>query len=206
MEVQVNKSPIDKRSYRYFTLENDLKVLVISDPQTDLAAASLSVHVGQFHDPIDRQGLAHFLEHMLFLGTEKYPVEGEYKKFITANGGGTNASTSQEMTSYFFRIKNDALESGLDRFAQFFIRGSTDGFSSSDTAICQATDGADNFSGNSDIDGGGNEMNTLYDVQNTSNNKIRFSVEFQGGSNTTLIGSSGGQGITTAMFIRLGDT
>ena len=56
-------------------------------------------------------------------------------------------------------------------------------------------------------DGGGNEMNTLYDVQNTSNNKIRFSMEFQGGSNTTLIGdSSGGQGRTTVMFIRLGDT
>ena len=50
-------------------------------------------------------------------------------------------------------------------------------------------------------------MNTLYDVQNTSNNKIRFSMEFQGGSNTTLIGdSSGGQGRTTVMFIRLGDT
>ena len=110
MEIQINQSSIDQRDYRFLKLDNGLKVLLISDPQTDLAAASLSVHVGQFLDPKDRQGLAHFLEHMLFLGTEKYPVEGEYKKFITGNGGGTNASTSQEKTTYFFRVKNDALE------------------------------------------------------------------------------------------------
>ncbi len=120
-----------------------------------------------------------------------------------SSGTFTMPSTGVYLIKFNF---NFSVSTSTERFAQFFIRGTTDGFSSSNTAICQATDGADNFSGNSDIDGGGNEMNTLYDVQNTSNNKIRFSVEFQGGSNTSLIGSTGGQGITTAMFIRLGDT
>ena len=142
------------------------------------------------------------------------PITG-WTRMANTGQGGINAGMTESSGTFTFPstgvylVKfnfNFSVTTNTERFAQFFIRGSTDGFSSSNTAICQATDGADNFSGNSDIDGGGNEMNTLYDVQNTSNNKIRFSVEFQGGSNTTLIGSSGGQGITTAMFIRLGDT
>jgi len=142
------------------------------------------------------------------------PISGWTRMANTGQGGiGSNVSESSgtfTMPStgvYLVKFNfNFSVSTSTERFAQFFIRGTTDGFSSSNTAICQATDGADNFSGNSDIDGGGNEMNTLYDVQNTSNNKIRFSVEFQGGSSTSLIGSTGGQGITTCMFIRLGDT
>ena len=52
-------------------LTNDLKVLLISDPETDISAASLSVNVGSMSDPWEIQGLAHFLEHMLFMGTKK---------------------------------------------------------------------------------------------------------------------------------------
>ena len=142
------------------------------------------------------------------------PITG-WSRMANTGQGGINAGMTESSGTFTFPstgiylVKfnfNFHVTTGVERFAQAMIRGTTDGFSSSDTAICQATDGADNFSGNSDIDGGGNEMNTLYDVQNTSNNKIRFSMEFQGGSNTTLLGSTGGQGITTAMFIRLGDT
>ena len=143
------------------------------------------------------------------------PITG-WARMANTGQGGINAGMTESSGTFTFPstgvylVKfnfNFHVTTGTERFAQAMIRGTTDGFSSSDTAICQATDGADNFSGNSDIDGGGNEMNTLYDVQNTSNNKIRFSMEFQGGSNTTLIGdSSGGQGRTTVMFIRLGDT
>lgn len=52
-----------------------MKVLLVSDPTTERSAASLSVGVGHMSDPDDVPGLAHFLEHMLFLGTEKYPNE-----------------------------------------------------------------------------------------------------------------------------------
>jgi secreted Zn-dependent insulinase-like peptidase len=117
----VVKSPHDPRSYETMELDNGLKVVLISDPETDKAAASLDVYVGSGNDPESREGLAHFLEHMLFLGTEKYPDSAEYKDFMAAHGGGDNAYTSYAHTNYFFDIDKDYLEPALDRFSQFFI-------------------------------------------------------------------------------------
>ena len=102
-------------------LDNGLKVVLVSDPTTDKAAASLDVNIGSGSDPEGREGLAHFLEHMLFLGTEKYPNSAEYKEFMAAHGGGDNAYTSYDHTNYFFDIDKDYLEPALDRFAQFFV-------------------------------------------------------------------------------------
>jgi secreted Zn-dependent insulinase-like peptidase len=119
--TEIIKSPNDDRSYESLVLANGLSVLLVSDPRTDKAAASLDVNVGSGSDPENRQGLAHFLEHMLFLGTEKYPRPGEYKDFINEHGGGQNAYTSFDHTNYFFDIDKDHLEPALDRFAQFFI-------------------------------------------------------------------------------------
>ncbi len=51
---------------------------MISDPNTDKSASSLDVHIGSAYDPKSYQGTAHFLEHMLFMGTEKYPAENDY--------------------------------------------------------------------------------------------------------------------------------
>jgi len=115
------QSPADERSYESFVLANGLRVLLVSDPATDKAAASLDVNVGNGSDPEDRPGLAHFLEHMLFLGTEKYPEPGEYQRFISAHGGGHNAYTAYEHTNYFFEVDAAFLEPALDRFAQFFV-------------------------------------------------------------------------------------
>ena len=117
----VEKSLNDKRQYESFQLPNKLNVLVISDPDTDKAAASLDVLVGSRNDPPRREGLAHFVEHMLFLGTAKYPEAGEYQAFIAGHGGRHNAFTSFEHTNYFFDVAKDHLEPALDRFAQFFI-------------------------------------------------------------------------------------
>ncbi|MGB0467833.1 MAG: insulinase family protein [Pontibacterium sp.] len=117
----VIKSPNDQRQYLDFTLPNTMKVLVISDPDSKKAAASLNVGVGSNANPEARAGLAHFLEHMLFLGTEKYPQAGEYQRFISAHGGSHNAYTAFENTNYFFDITADHLTPALDRFAQFFI-------------------------------------------------------------------------------------
>ena len=117
----VEKSPSDSKEYEYLTLDNGLKVLLISDAEAEFSAASLDVFVGSGSDPDDRPGLAHFLEHMLFLGTEKYPDPAEYQQYIKENAGNHNAYTSFEHTNYFFDIKADALAPTLDRFAQFFI-------------------------------------------------------------------------------------
>ncbi|MBE9396620.1 insulinase family protein [Pontibacterium sp. N1Y112] len=117
----VHTSPSDSREYLTFTLNNQMKVLVISDPTSSKAAASLDVAVGSNANPKEREGLAHFLEHMLFLGTEKYPEAGDYQAFISSHGGNHNAYTAFENTNYFFDIKADSLEPALDRFSQFFI-------------------------------------------------------------------------------------
>lgn len=119
--ASVLRSPADDRQYRYLRLANGLQVVLVSDPDADKGAAALSVAVGSFDNPAARPGLAHFLEHMLFLGTEKYPESGEYQAFISDHGGSHNAYTSLERTTYFFDIDAPHLEAALDRFAQFFI-------------------------------------------------------------------------------------
>ncbi|MCR8915276.1 peptidase M16 [Marinobacter panjinensis] len=114
------KSPNDDNQYRYVELENQLRVLLISAPESDKAAASMNVAVGSGDDPADREGLSHFLEHMLFLGTEKYPDPGEYQQFIKSHGGSHNAFTAFQDTNYFFDVQDEHLDDALDRFAEQF--------------------------------------------------------------------------------------
>ena len=124
--VEVNPSNIEisaseARIFKSLTLKNGLSVALVSDPSSDKAAAALNVYSGSWANPADVPGLAHFLEHMLFLGTEKFPEVDGYQTFIEQNGGRDNAYTSSENTLYFFDINGLQLESALDRFAQFFI-------------------------------------------------------------------------------------
>ncbi|MFV0574011.1 MAG: insulinase family protein [Vibrio sp.] len=114
-------SPNDKKHYRHITLENGLRILLINDDQAQKSAAALAVNVGHFDDPYHREGLAHYLEHMLFLGTEKFPNIGEFQSFISQHGGKNNAWTGTEHTCYFFDIIPSAYPEALDRFSQFFI-------------------------------------------------------------------------------------
>ena len=125
-EYAIRTSELDTRDYRYLELPNRMRVLLVSDPETDKAAASLAVRAGSGNNPKTRQGLAHFLEHMLFLGTDKYPDPGGYIEFINAHGGSHNAYTSIDHTNYFFDIDPTALEQALDRFADFFVSPNMD--------------------------------------------------------------------------------
>ncbi len=117
----IHKSPNDHRQYRYLVLDNALRVLLVEDLGASQAAASMAVGVGHFDDPLDRPGMAHFLEHMLFLGTEKFPDSGEYHAFINQHGGSNNAWTGTEHTNFFFSINAEVFSEALDRFSQFFI-------------------------------------------------------------------------------------
>ena len=114
------KSPNDHNRYRIIELSNGLQALLISNPHTDMAAAAMDVATGSGDDPTDRPGLAHFCEHMLFLGTRKYPKADSYQTFISNHGGSHNAMTMFQHTNYFFDITPDALAPALDRFAQQF--------------------------------------------------------------------------------------
>ena len=103
-------------------LSNELRCLLISDDEADMSCAALNVHVGCSLDPKPLYGTAHFLEHMLFMGTEKYPRENEYSEYIAKNGGAyKNAFTTLTDTNFHFMISNEAFEGALDRFAQFFL-------------------------------------------------------------------------------------
>ncbi|CAH1739015.1 unnamed protein product [Aphis gossypii] len=117
----IEKSIGDSRIYRGLEMKNGLTALLISDPDTDKSAVSLSVAVGSLSEPKDLPGLAHFCEHMLFLGTKKYPAENEFTQFLTQNGGSYNAYTASDHTNYYYSIKTESLKSSLDRFAQFFL-------------------------------------------------------------------------------------
>jgi len=116
----IAKPDSHKRTYSYLKLDNGLQAIIGSDKDCDKAGAALCVNVGMCHERKDLPGLAHFLEHMLFTGTEKYPSEGEYSEFIQQNGGTSNAYTACYFTNYMFDVKPDKLEGALDRFARFF--------------------------------------------------------------------------------------
>uniref|UniRef100_A0A4W6E8D1 Nardilysin convertase n=1 Tax=Lates calcarifer TaxID=8187 RepID=A0A4W6E8D1_LATCA len=85
------------------------------------SAAALCVGVGSFSDPSDLPGLAHFLEHMVFMGSEKYPSENGFDAFLKKHGGSDNASTDCERTIFQFDVQRKSFKEALDRWAQFFI-------------------------------------------------------------------------------------
>lgn len=111
----------DTNEYLNFELSNGLKVLVISDTHAEKAAASMNIHAGSYHEPDAFPGLAHFLEHLLFLGTERFPEPDAYQNFISQHGGSHNAFTSARDTNYFFDVQPNHLDASLERLAQFFI-------------------------------------------------------------------------------------
>lgn len=86
-----------------------------------MSAAALCVHMGSFSDPNDVPGLAHFLEHMVFMGSKKFPEENGFESFIAKHGGYDNASTDTETTVFWFESPRRYFHEGMDRFAQFFI-------------------------------------------------------------------------------------
>ncbi|KAF5402572.1 Nardilysin [Paragonimus heterotremus] len=85
------------------------------------SAAALCIQVGSFSDPLDAQGLSHFLEHMVFMGSKKYPTENDFDAYLSRRGGQSNAWTGNEHTLFHFDVKRKHFASCLDRFAQFFI-------------------------------------------------------------------------------------
>lgn len=67
------KSEFDNREFKYLVLPNNMKVVLISDPQADKCAASVEVQIGSLMDPEEFKGTAKFLQHMLLRGSKKYP-------------------------------------------------------------------------------------------------------------------------------------
>ncbi|MDX1452080.1 MAG: insulinase family protein [Oleiphilaceae bacterium] len=105
---------------RFFKLENGLKVLLLSDTETNYTSVALDVAVGYRDDPKDLAGMAHFIEHMLFLGTEHYPEPDAWRTFVEHNGGSSNASVRFHSTDYRFSIETPMLDEALAMFSDQF--------------------------------------------------------------------------------------
>lgn len=116
----LNPSLSQRKTAKLF-LSNGMKAYLISDPEADQSAASVAVATGSWQDLDEHPGTAHLLEHMLFMGSEKYPSENDFWRYILDGSGKTNAFTDDDRTAYFFSINNDHFEGALDRFSHFFI-------------------------------------------------------------------------------------
>ena len=106
------------------TNDNDDDSEEDDDDGTRKAATALLVNVGSYHDPPYLQGISHFLEHMLFLGTEDFPIENAYDSFLNQHGGDDNAYTDMEHTLYHYCIPQDNnskhVWKALEMFSSFF--------------------------------------------------------------------------------------
>uniref|UniRef100_A0A674F7P2 Nardilysin convertase n=1 Tax=Salmo trutta TaxID=8032 RepID=A0A674F7P2_SALTR len=103
------------------TQEREQRTSLKKMKMTRTSAAALCVGIGSFSDPNDLPGLAHFLEHMVFMGSEKYPSENGFDAFLKKHGGSDNASTDCERTVFQFDVQRKKFREALDRWAQFFI-------------------------------------------------------------------------------------
>lgn len=102
-------------------LTNGIQALLISDSHLTKSACALSVGVGSWDDPVTFPGMAHFIEHLVFLGTKSFPEESDLVPFAQERGGECNAVTFRDQTVYGFSIHPQFFVEGLDRFSELFF-------------------------------------------------------------------------------------
>jgi predicted Zn-dependent peptidase len=104
------------------TLANGLRVVCVEMPHLHSAELALYLKVGGRNDPAGREGLSHFLEHILFRGTEEFSSSQEIENAFEAIGGAPNASTDADSTCYYSRIHPDHFRRGMEIFASMLMR------------------------------------------------------------------------------------
>ena len=92
-----------------FTLDNGMDVVVVEDHRAPVVQHMVWYRAGSADEPVGSSGVAHFLEHLLFKGTDTL-APGEFSATVAANGGNDNAFTSYDYTAYFQRVAADRLE------------------------------------------------------------------------------------------------
>lgn len=117
IQETIRKSEKDTRQYQAIRLDNGMVVLLVSDQQAVKSLSALVVPVGSLQDPVEHQGLAHFLEHMTLMGSQKYPQPDSLAEFLKMHGGSHNASTAPYRTAFYLEVENDALDGAVDRLA-----------------------------------------------------------------------------------------
>lgn len=88
--------------------------------ESDSFAMSLCIHNGSFSDPVEAQGLAHLLEHMVSMGSKRYPADNHFDRFLYRKAGYSNAETGCEYTNYHFEVPMEYSQEASDIFASMF--------------------------------------------------------------------------------------
>lgn len=117
IQETIRKSEKDPRQYQAITLDNQMVILLVSDPQAVKSLSALVVPVGSLEDPNSHPGLAHYLEHMTLMGSKNYPQPDNLAEFLKMHGGSHNASTAPYRTAFYLEVENDALQGAVDRLA-----------------------------------------------------------------------------------------
>lgn len=108
----------DNREMRGLILENKIKIVLISDKEINRSICTVGVGAGYLQDIF--QGTAHFLEHLVFMGSEKYPERNDYISYVQTCGGSYNAFTSDNATLYFLELDTSFLKKGIEMLSWFF--------------------------------------------------------------------------------------
>lgn len=114
-----SKEKPSKKAFE-FTLENGLDLVVIPDHRAPVVTQMVWYKVGAADEPPGVSGIAHFLEHLMFKGTEKLPGS-QFSKIVARKGGDDNAFTNQDVTAYFQRVANDRLASVMEMEADRMV-------------------------------------------------------------------------------------
>jgi len=104
------------------TLANGLRVTLRHAPGLKRSAAALRVAAGSHDVPLAWPGLAHFLEHLLFLGTERFPADEGLMAYVQGHGGQVNASTRERTTDFFFELPTRSFSGGLERLSDMLAK------------------------------------------------------------------------------------
>ncbi len=104
------------------TLANGLRVVSVEMPHLHSAELAVYLKVGGRNDPPGREGLSHFLEHILFRGTSEFPSSLAIESAFETIGGAPNAATDAESTCYYSRVHPDSIKRGMEVFASMLMK------------------------------------------------------------------------------------
>lgn len=119
-QLTPESSATDSHSYRWLQLENGLRVLLVHNASSKQSSASFAVNAGHFHDPIEAQGIAHFLEHLIFLGSASFPEANAFANRINNSSGHFNAWTGTEHSNYYFACATNEFSDCVKHFSSLF--------------------------------------------------------------------------------------
>ncbi len=104
----------DNSFYQRTALPNGLRILTASMPHTHSVSLSLYVGTGSRYEREEEAGVSHFLEHLLFKGTERWPTAKEVAETVDGVGGLLNGGTDREYTVYYIKVARPHLQIALD--------------------------------------------------------------------------------------------